>query len=374
MIPLLLRMKGDCMATIYDVARKAGVSVATVSRYIRGQTVRPDNADAIAEAVKDLDYRPNIAARALVTKRSGVVGMVVPNIVNTFYSEVFRGFHDCLLADNYQVILANSDSQLNQEHQVVESLARLGVEGLAIVPTASEHPQDSVEQAVAMRRLQRIQKTGHTMVVAITECVPYQQMFDSVSVNGQEAAYIAVRHLLRTGRERVAILGGHPDADAIRRRIDGYRQAIIEFGLSAAGIHPFAGGTDRESGYRLMEAVLEETPEVSAILGVNDQVALGALMFLEDHQILIPERIAVMGIDDVAEARMVRPRLSTVAQPQYEIGYEAGRLLLSRIHNEVLGVGPVCRVLPTRLKVRESTWEIPEVAVEQEPALTVPSG
>ncbi len=355
------------MANIYDVAQRADVSVATVSRYIRGQPVRPDNAEVIAQAIADLDYRPSIAARALVTKRTGVVGMVVPNIANAFYSEVFRGFHDCLLADNYQVILANSDGLPNQETQVIDSLVRLGVEGLALVPLASEAALGSEAQRSAIRRLQRIQTSGSTAVVVITECLPYQEAFDTVSVDGREAAYVATRHLLRTGREHVMPLGGHPEADAVRRRIDGYHQAMIEYGLSSYSLRHYPGGMDRESGYRLMEKVLREHPEVTAVLGVNDQVALGALMFLEDHAIQIPEQVAVMGIDDVAEARIVRPRLSTVAQPQYEIGYEAGRLLLARTGGEEEPDGPICRMLPTRLKVRESTWELPQSVPEPKP-------
>ncbi|MCY0899183.1 MAG: LacI family DNA-binding transcriptional regulator [Firmicutes bacterium] len=355
------------MANIYDVAKRAGVSVATVSRYIRGHPVRPDNAEGIAQAIAELDYRPSSAARALITKRTGVVGMVVPNIANAFYSEVFRGFHDCLLASNYQVILANSDRVLHQETQIIDSLVRLGVEGLALVPLASEEGLGSEAQLASIRRLQRIQNSGGVPVVAITECIPYQEAFDTVSVDGREAAYMATRHLLRTGREGIALLGGNPEADAVRRRIDGYRQAMIEYGLSPLSLIHYPGGTDRESGYRLMTDVLREQPKINAVLGVNDQIALGALMFLEDHEISIPEQMAVMGIDDVAETRIVRPRLSTVAQPQYEIGYEAGRLLLARINQEVDTDGPVCRTLPIRLKVRESTWEVSQSFVEPKP-------
>ena len=341
--------------TIYDIAREAGVSAATVSRFIRGHKVRPENAVVLQKIINQSDYQPNLAARSLVTKKTVVAGLIVPDVLNPFYASVFRGFHDALLESGYQVILANSDAIAEREMALVESLQRLGVVGIAIVPAVSEKFVPIERCKAQIRQLDKLRQDGMA-IVTMTESLVYQETFDTVSVDGGEAAFLAVQHLLRTGHETIAMVGGSTEADAIQRRIDGCRRGIAEYGLSPEAMFVFSGGTDRNSGYELASEVLRRQPRVTAMLCVNDQVALGVLTYLEDRHINVPAQVAVIGIDDIADARICRPRLSTVAQPQFDIGYESAQILLKRINGELESESPISRVLPVRLKVRDSTW------------------
>ncbi len=331
------------MATLRDVARRAGVSIATVSYVLNGtRPVSPEVEARVWEAVATLRYRPNRLARGLRRKRTHVLGLIVPDSANPFFAEIARGLEDLSFAHDYSVILCNSDGDPVKEQRYLGVLIEQQVDGIALVSACAT----PVHLAVLRER-------GIPFVVVDRDLPGLEA--DCVLADNFQGGYLATRHLLERGHQRIACIAGPSDLTPSADRARGYWKAMEEAGIEPLKIWIRRGDFRAESGYHVARDFLSLPPAIrpTAIFACNDLMAIGAMRAIGEAGLSIPHDIALVGFDDIVLASYVIPPLTTVAQPTYEMGRLAGELLLRRIQTRS---GPSARyLLPVRLIVRHST-------------------
>lgn len=320
------------------------MSIATVSRVLNGSAhpVREATRERVLAAARELDYQPSDPARSLVQRVTRTMGLVIPDITNPYYPELVRGVEDTARQRGYTVVLTNTDREPERVAAAIRVLRQKRVDGL-IFAGGGTQPQ------AQLRELERVD----TPVVVIGR---HQLPFPSVRIDNRRAAHEAVAHLIGCGRRRIACLAGPAHLTSVRDRVRGYRDA-----LQAAGLEPVPewlryGDFGPESGYREARALLQDDTRSDArpdaIFALNDRMAIGVLAAVADLGLRAPEDVSVVGFDDVPMASYLRPSLTTVHVPAYEIGQAATRLLLASIGGE-----PHPRVvrLEARLIVRHSS-------------------
>ena len=330
--------------TIYDVAREAGVSMATVSRVVNNNpNVKPQTRKKVFEAIEKLGYRPNAVARGLASKKTTTVGVVIPDISNSIFAEVARGIEDIANMYHYNIILCNADKKKDKEIRVINTLLEKQVDGLLFMGGAvtEEHMQ-------AFR----------TSTVPIVLCATRDEsnQYPSVDIDHEAAAYDAVSELLRRGHRKIAMISGPLEDPANGyARFQGYKRALEEAGLSVKEDWVRIGNYRYESGMETMTYFLELDDRPTAVFAATDEMALGAIHRIQDFGLRVPEDISVISVDNTRMASMVRPRLTSVAQPMYDIGAVSMRLLTKLMKNESVDNAHV--ILPHELIVRETVKE-----------------
>lgn len=327
-----------------DVARQAGVSLMTVSRVVNNKDdVSADTRQHVQTTIKQLGYRPSDVARGLVTKRTGAIGLVVPDVSNPYFSEVVRGAEHVAYAKNYSVLLCNTEEDTRRELAVLQSLEEKCVDG--VVLCSSRLTEDELEEAISRhpaavlvnRRLEFTDERGGVGVVTLDDIA-----------GGQ----MATQHLLERGHRAIGFLAGPPTSHSGQGRMEGYRTA-----MTAAGAAPFSQWVKHcaptvEGGRVSTRELLGDNPELTALFCFNDLVAIGALQTCVDLGLVVPDDVAIVGFDDIPLAALVTPALTTCRTSRYELGTQAMELLLERID----GCTEECKeiVLPTELIVRNS--------------------
>ncbi len=331
------------MTTLRDVARRAGVSIATVSYVLNGtRPVSPEVEARVWEAVAALQYRPNRVARGLRRKRTHVLGLIVPDSANPFFAEIARGLEDLSFAHDYSLILCNSDGDPAKEQRYLGVLIEQQVDGIALVSAGA-----------APAHLAILQQRGIPFVVVDREISGLAA--DCVLADNFQGGYLATWHLLERGHRRIACITGPPDLTSSADRVRGYRHAMAEAGIELLEEWVYRGDFRAESGYHAARFFLQLPPSIrpTAIFACNDLMAIGAMRAIGEVGLSIPHDISLVGFDDIILAAYVIPPLTTVAQPTYEMGRMAGELLLSRIQDRTRP--PARHLLPVRLIVRRST-------------------
>ncbi len=327
-------------ATVKDVARQAGVSVATVSRVLAGTAaVSGPLAGRVKAAASALRYQPDRVARSLRVRRSRSIGVIIPDIQNPFFTGVIRGIEDRLRATDYTLLLSNSDNDPVREQACLDVLRAEGVAGVLFVPSSAD-----------VRPYRTLLASGLAMV-AIDRLVPSLPC-DGVAVANADGAAHATRHLLEVGHRRIAIITGPADVETAVERLDGYRRALREAGItldpSLVQQVPFT----IDGGYHATRRLLALPKPPSAIFAGSDLTALGVLRALHEEKVRIPQKMAIVSFDDIPWAMVLQPALTTVAQPTYELGASAARLLLERLSDPRRAPQQVR--LQTQLMVRAS--------------------
>lgn len=331
------------MATIYDVAREARVSLATVSAVMNQSAyVSPGLKTRVTAAIRKLGYQPNLLARGLATQQTRTIGMIVPNIANPFWPEVVRGVEDTAHEAGYTLLLASSDDDRANEAVYLRLFLAKRVDGVLLTKAAG--PLD--------RGLASVLKRSRTPVVQLMRSSA-SVGGDKVLVDEQEGSYEAVSHLLRLGRRRVAMINGIEKVSTSARRLIGYRQALADAGV-AFDHRLIAHGDFRvESGYALGIQLLKRKPDAFFI--ANYLMTVGFMRALRQYQLRCPEDIAVVTCDDHPWLDSFYPRLTTVNLPKYELGRAGARLLLDRLHpGRATSRRPRLMTLPTELCLRDS--------------------
>ncbi|AEV88820.1 LacI family transcriptional regulator [Actinoplanes sp. SE50] len=331
--------------TLEAVARRAGVSRATVSRVVNGSTtVAATIREAVNRAVDELGYVPNQAARSLVTQRTDSVALILPETANRVFSDdlffpaIIRGVGMELEAADKQLVLMMTGSEAG--HHRVERYAVAGhVDGVMF---ASIHGADPLPGALARRGIPVI-CSGRPMTAGSDPAVPY------VDVDHAGGVAAAVHHLIRTGRRRIATIAGPQDMVAGIERLAGYHATLQAAGLPELAV---TGDFTRESGITGMRELLARDPELDAVFVASDLMAHGALTALREAGRRVPADVAVIGFDDFDISRYSDPPLTTVRQPIGEIGQTLARQMLLLIAGEQDVPNSV--VLPTELIVRDS--------------------
>ncbi|MEO3753259.1 LacI family DNA-binding transcriptional regulator [Streptomyces sp. B6B3] len=345
------------MTTIQDVARRAGVSAATVSRVANGKaTVDPELAERVRRAMRELDYRPNPAARRLRRSRSNLWAVIVTDVGNPFFTAVVRGVEDVARHAGFSVVLGNSDEDPAKEGRYVSAMLAEQVAGVVIAPCAgSPH----------VARL----TAGGTPVVAIDREPPAADRdpaaradggrapaVDTVLVDNEGGAEAAVRHLLDAGYRRIACVTGPPGTPTADRRLAGYRRALAAHGAAdTADVERLVRRADfrERGGHQAMASLLAERPAPDAVFATNNLMTVGALGCLAERGVAVPDRMGVVGFDEIPWADFVQRAPTTVAQPTHELGRVAAELLADRIENPHRPPSTV--TLDTELRVRASS-------------------
>ncbi|MDE0530612.1 MAG: LacI family DNA-binding transcriptional regulator [Albidovulum sp.] len=313
------------MPTIHDVARRAGVSSATVSHVINNSRyVAPHTRSKVLVAIESLQYRQNAVARSLRRNRTGTIGLMISDISNPYFSNLVRGVEDAVYEreDNCKLILCNTDENSEKERLCIEMLLEKRVDGLILAPVGGnvEFLQNLAEGAFPL-----------VMVDRFLEAVSA----DSVVVDNRAAAFALTDHLIRLGHRRVAVVMAELTASSIEERIDGYKDAHSNAGIALEPDLFIHSNSDIDSAHRASAALLASESAPSAVFCTNNFMTLGMIRALNMSGKRCPEDIAVVGFDDFHLADSFRPPLTVAAQPAYEIGQEAAKLLFDRVSGKV---------------------------------------
>jgi len=309
------------MASLHEVARRANVSIATVSRVLnKSDKVLPQTRAAVEQALRELNYHPNRVARRLRMKagRTQLVGLIIPDFQNPFYAEIARGVEDVAYANDYALLLCNSDENPTKERFYLNVLCAEAVDGIVLPP----FDERNVE-------VNEVIKSGIPVVCVDRSLAKVPT--DLVEVDNYRGAFEAVTHLIEKGHRRIGLIEGRPHISTNRERRRGYLDAHAVAGLTVQSDLMRAGDLRMESG-RAVTAELITLPNPPTALFVgNNLMAVGALAALRQHGRRVPQDVAVVGFDDLPWAEALDPPLTTVRQPAYDVGRQAMELLLKRI-------------------------------------------
>lgn len=328
------------MATIKDVAKLAGVSPATVSRVVNGLPyVADDVRQRVQTAIRELDYHPNRVAQRLRAEKSHLVGVILSDIKNPFYTMALDGLEQVLSQQNLSVLVCNSNLNEKKENDFISLMLAEDVAGLIISPVN--------EQSGA---LTDAAKNG-LPIVAIDRRMSSPKI-DAVLADNQRGAYVAIQHFNRLGHQRIGIVSGPQHLTSGRERYVGFLQAMQEGGLTVDPALVKFGDYQVESGYALTREVLASAQLPIALFVANNLMTIGALNAIHELGYRIPDEVAVIGFDDLPWAISLNPPLTTVAQPALDIGKTAAELLVNRLAEPQRLARTV--VLETELRVRAS--------------------
>jgi LacI family transcriptional regulator len=328
------------MANIRDVARRADVSIATVSHVFNGtRTVSEEVRSRVTRAAADLHYYPNFLARSLTTKRTGTVGMVVSDISNPFFAELIRGFEATLRPHQYSVMVCNTEDNPLREEEYLRLLMGRRVDGIAAAVTSDTWAALQLAEARAFPLVFLDLK-----VEGVTGPL--------ICVDNELGAYQGVSHLTADGHDRIGILAGVRSMSSMHERLSGYRRALAEHGIAYAEEYVKFSRLDPESGAQQMTALMTQTPRPSAVFLNNNVLAQGAMTALQRLGLFCPEDVALACFDDPPWAPFADPPLTVLRQPNYEMGALAGRLLLQQIQGQT--VPRTAITLQAELIVRQS--------------------
>jgi LacI family transcriptional regulator len=347
-------------ATVSDVAKRAGVSKMTVSRVINGGNgVKPETKRRVERAIAELDFVPNDMARGLMTSKTKTLGLIVPDIVNPFFTMVVHGAETVARRAGYHLLLCNSEADLGQERQYVEHMISHRVEGILIAPIG-----DRSKQNLALLARRKMPFVLIDRSVAGIKC-------DLVQSDGVDGARKLVSHLISLGHRRIAVIIEQDDVSTARDRMTGFKEAHAAARLKIAPELVIRTSADRAGGYAAMQQILGVRPPPTAVFAVNNMTALGAMQALRERGLAVPKDIALVCFDDVEHLAVLSPFLTVVNQPTEMFGALSAQLLLDRLASQ--DAGPRRRiVLPSDLIVRESCgakagWPLTPAGRKQNP-------
>ena len=315
-------MNTDDTVTIYDVAREAGVSMATVSRVVNGnKNVKENTRKKVLEVIERLDYRPNAVARGLASKKTTTVGVVIPNITNSYFSTLAKGIDDIAEMYKYNIVLANSDEDDDKEVSVVNTLFSKQVDGIIFM---GYHLTEKIRSEFSRSRTP----------VVLAGTVDVEHQLPSVNIDYKQATVDAVT-LLAKRNKKIAFVSG-PLVDDIngKIRLAGYKDALKAKILSYSEGLVFESKYRYEEGYNLAERIIASKATAAFVTG--DELAAGLLNGLADQGVNVPEDFELITSDDSQITRYTRPNLSTVGQPLYDLGAISMRMLTKIMHKEEL--------------------------------------
>ena len=330
---------------IKDVANKAGVSTATVSRVLGDfPGVRDKTRKKVLKAVSELNYEVNAVARNLRQKKTNSIGIIVGNVLSQFYSVIAKSVEDTNNKFGYNTILCNGDENPEKELEYLKVLKSNRVDGIILTPTGknSEYVQHLIDSRTKMVLLDRL--------IEGVDC-------DAVLVDNTNGAYKAVKYLIDQGYRKIGIVDAYLDRTTGAERLKGYLQAIEEAGIAKDDSLIKIGNFKKESGKRLTRELLKQSNRPEAIFTTNIDMSMGALIAIKEMGLTIPDDIGIVCFDDSDWASILDPPITVIRQPVYQLGSIAAELLIKKIENNKnsLNQMPSIVTLNTELIIREST-------------------
>ena len=334
------------MVNIQDVANAAGVSTASVSRFLAGQNVR--SADAIRQAIAELGYHPSPLARSLKSGRHHSIGVIVPDITNPFFAALVKGIETELRRHGLQVLLGNSDEEATREEALVADLAQR-TDGIIMAPL-QEH--DQVPLAIS--------ESGIPVVLVDRE-ITSGPLLDGVMIDNASGVEQAIDHLVSLGHTRIAAISGPIQSTPGRARHEALLSRLAHHGLDVDDALIRISDFREAGGAAAMGEIWAVPERPTALLVSNNLMTMGALKTLRELGVRIPEDLSVVGFDDLPMSTLLDPPLTVVSRPDIAQGAEAGRLLVERI-NATEPPEPQRIVMPVELVVRRSTAPRPSTS------------
>jgi LacI family transcriptional regulator len=335
------------VSNIKDVAKDAGVSIATVSNVINSSKyVSEELCLKVEQSMKKLDYNINTIARNLRSKVSMTIGVVLQNINDVFFTEVLIGLEEYIRGQNYSLMFFNTNFDEKEEVKAIESLRTMWIDGILLdscVPDSqvAEYSKflfkDREEKKIPIVLLERDFGRDHNAVV----------------IDNLEGAYSATKHLIDIGKKKILNISGKHDWSMIKQRSEGYKSALLDSGMKVDTDYIEYGDMNMASGYDITRKALEYGKVFDGIFAINDRMAVGAMLAIKDSGIKIPEDIAVVGFDNISLYNLLNPSLTTINVPKYQLGYSSAKSLIDGIKSESY-TSPIIK-LPTKLIIRKST-------------------
>lgn len=305
--------------TIKDVAKKANVSIATVSRILNDKPGFSENTkNKVLKTIDELGYHPNAIARGLVNKKTQTIGVLIPTVSNMFSSEILNGIEDYANEEGFSVIVCNTASDGIKTMNYLEVLAEKRVDGLIIV---SEYIKEGYYKAI----------TDMEVPIVLVSTISFQYPIPYVKVDDKHAAFSATNYLIKNGHTKIAMITGNKnDPIAGIPRIEGYKSALLANGIPVDENYIFySEGFAHQYGIEGMEELLKRKLDFTAIFASSDELAVGAMSVAYKNGIKIPDDLSIIGYDNTKLAEMVIPSLTTVSQPLYDMGLKAATMLFS---------------------------------------------
>ncbi|NLU53668.1 MAG: LacI family transcriptional regulator [Clostridiaceae bacterium] len=330
--------------TIKDIAKKTGVSYATVSRALNGRSgVKEDTRELILEVARKMGYQPNAIARGLVLKHTHTLALVIPDITNPFFPEIARGVEDAASLLGYSVFLCNTNWEANKEKLYLKTLQEKRVDGIIL------HPSHDVQDNHFL---------DFQVPVVLLNKIPNVVEYSSIEVDNVMGGFIATKHLIEAGYKKIAFIGGSENSPSNAERKEGYKLALRKYKLPIDESLILSGKFNSESGYHNLKKLIYSGNTPDAVFGGNDVIALGVLHCAQEHGLRIPEDFGIIGFDDIPYASLPQIQLTTIEQPKYQMGRHAIELLMRAIKEEK--ADEVKRIiLEPKLKARKTTREVP---------------
>ncbi|NMM61598.1 LacI family transcriptional regulator [Clostridium sp. P21] len=309
-------------ASIKDVAKEAGVSIATVSRVLNDvDVVNEETKKKVLEAINKLGYRPNIVARSLKTQKTSTIGIIIPDISSQFYPEIVRGAEDVANIYNYNIMLCNTDLDPEKEMEYLKVLKEKMVDGVLYMSNSLE---DNIVDLI--KNLQ--------IPMVLVETTSKEGNIPSVTIDNEKAALDAVNYLIKKGNKKIAYIGTHEDAvNASALRYAGYKSALSQNNISLNEKLVHFGGLKVSDGDEGINDILKNE-NIDAVFCSSDEIAMGAINALRDKNIKVPEQVDVIGFDNIYSASVFYPKLTTIGLPMYDMGSVGMRMLIKVINKK----------------------------------------
>jgi LacI family transcriptional regulator len=329
--------------TIKDVAKKAGVSISTVSRVINGMDrVSDSTIKKVQSAVETLNFYPDHVARTMINKKTQTIGLIVPQLSNEYWALMSEVIQNQLWVNGYTTLICSTDNEMDKENAYLKMYIERRVDGI-IYCASSDHVTGN------QRQIDMLKQSG----IPIVTMDPNVTGVSCVTGDHLLGSFNAVEHLIQLGHHDIAYIGG--PAVSIEREF-GYRKALLVNGLNInEALILIVNGQATKDGHRAMQKLHASGEKFDAVFCGNDMLAFGAIKGLEEANIRVPEEVAVVGYDDIQSASLFNPSLTTVQQPILDIGLELISLLLQLMEQAVENRTPRKIVVPTQLIVRASS-------------------
>lgn len=334
--------------TLKQIAETLGISITTVSKALKGYTdVNENTRKSVLELAERLQYMPNSFAVNLRTQESKTIGLVIPEVVHHFFSNVIRGIIEEAEKNGYLVIILQSSESVASEKKQIELLVQKRVDGI-IISLSNESNNETYLSQIITKEIPLVQFDK------ISKLIPSSK----VIINDQKAAYHAVSHLIAKGCKKIAHIRGPVNPQNAIDRFLGYKKALEDHNISFDPKLVYTcTDVTFEEGKTFAEQIIASHPDVDGIFAITDLVAVGVLAYFNDHKIRVPEDIKLIGFSNWFMSQVVSPKLSTVDQPSFEMGKQAFNVLLEEINAKKEGItfSPKTIELDTTIIEREST-------------------
>jgi len=331
--------------SIYDVAKKAGVGIGTVSRVINnGKHVKSSTRAKVQAVIKELDYQPDFFARNLLKKVSKSIGLLIPDIINPIFPEMAKGISDKAFLNDYTVFLSNTDESIEKEIKQVNQLIEKRVDGIIFIST--EMCNKNGDYAHYLYLIKRNIPTVLINGSIENTDIPF------VRINELKAGYIATKHMIKKGLRKIAFLGGPENSIPTTDKFKGYKKAFREFNLTIEKEYIILDKHEIKNGFKNTTGLLNMKEKPEGIITVSDALAIEAIKAARVKNISIPDNLKIIGFDDIKFSASFSPSITTIAQPKYKMGTMALDMLIHLIEKKVLPERRV--IIEPKLILRDS--------------------